>query len=158
MPQVDVVNLMVWTQLKSYLPPGTTLNSVYRSPQDQLDYIVRKAKEYGYTYTKKPTLSDRSSWQAAPEFIRKGTAKYKGIKVAAPGRSMHGRGIAYDLGGDLKKIEAAVRRAVADGRIKLSGSKDALLIEPNNGPRGCVHVEIVEAVIHNDSFDYFSTA
>ena len=61
MPQVDVVNLTVWNQIKSYLPAGTTLNSVYRSPQEQLNFIVKKAKSLGFHFTNTPTVADRAS-------------------------------------------------------------------------------------------------
>jgi hypothetical protein len=151
MPQVDVVNLTVWNQIKPYLPAGTRVTSVHRPAQAQLDFIVRKARQYGFEFNKPATLKDPSSWQAALEFVRS-----KGYKVAAPGKSAHQAGIAYDFSGpDLPKIAAAVRRAVAEGRIKLAISKSALLIEKVNH---CVHVEIVEALIHNDAFDLFDTA
>jgi hypothetical protein len=151
MPHVDVVNLTVWNQIKSYLPPGTKVTSVHRPAQAQLDFIVRKARQHGFKFNKAATVNDPASWQTALEFVRS-----KGYKVAPPGKSAHQSGIAYDLSGPhLAKIAAAVRRAVTDGRIKLAASKSALLIEKVNH---CVHVEIVETVIHNDAFDFFSTA
>jgi hypothetical protein len=151
MPHVDVVNLTVWHQIESYLPPGTTLNSVYRSPQEQLNFIVKKARSLGFQFTKTPTVADRASWEPALKFLRA-----RNYKVAPPGKSMHQHWIAYDFGGpDLQKIAAGVRRAVADGRIKLTNSKDAIKLETANH---CVHVEIVEALIHNDAFSFFATA
>jgi len=151
MPQVDVVNLTVWNQIRSYLPPGTRVTSVYRPAQAQLNFIVQKAHQHGFKFTKVPIVEDPSSWQAALEFVRK-----KGYQVAPPGKSAHQAGIAYDLvGPDLSKIASGIRRAVADGRIKLAESKSALLIEKVNK---CVHVEIVESLIHNDAFNLFDTA
>ena len=151
MPLVDVVNITVWYQLKPYLPLGTAVTSVRRSAKSQFDFIVTKASKHGYKFERSPTLSDPSTWEGALNFIRK-----KGYKVAAPGKSNHESGIAYDLSGpDLAKIEAAVRRAVADGVITLSGSKSSILVERENH---CVHVEIVGAVIHNEAFDILNTA
>ncbi len=150
MPMMDVVNLAVWYQLKPYLPPGTCLMSVHRSPQAQLDFIVAKARRHGYNFVRPPSLHDPSSWQAALTLIRE-----KGYKVAAPGRSPHQQGIAYDLTGpDLRKIEASVRRAVGDKRITLAHSRTAILVETKNQ---CVHVEVVGAVLHNEPFDFFHT-
>jgi hypothetical protein len=147
MPMVDVVNLTIWYQIKSYLPAGTRLTSVYRPAQAQLDFIVSKARKHGFKFTKAVTLKDQASWQTALEYIRT-----KGYKVAAPGKSAHQMGIAYDFSGpDLPKIEKAIRRAVADGRITLANSRSAILVEKRNR---CVHVEIVGAIIHNESFDF----
>lgn len=127
----------VWHALRPYLPPGTRLTSVHRSAREQLDFIVQTAKKYGYTFQKQPSVSDASSWQDALRFVCG-----KGYKVAAPGKSHHAQGIAYDLSGsNLKQIEAGVRKAAADGRIILRrGSRSALLVEPH--PQNCVHVEI----------------
>jgi hypothetical protein len=68
-------------------------------------------------------------------------------------KSMHQRGLAYDLSGpDLSKIEAAVRKAVADGRIRLvQGSSSAILCEPRNN---CVHVEIDGGLLDFEPFEY----
>ncbi|MGH7617044.1 MAG: hypothetical protein ACREPM_07450 [Gemmatimonadaceae bacterium] len=141
-------NELMWQALKLYLPPGTKLNSVRRPPQEQLDIIVKLARSNGYQFAGLPRLGDESSWSGALAFIR-----VKGFKVAAPGRSMHQKGLAYDLAGpDLNKIEAAVRKAVSDGRIKLvPGSKSAILQEPKNH---CVHVEMQSGVLDFEPFDF----
>jgi hypothetical protein len=124
---------------------------VHRPAQAQLDFIVSKARRHGYSFTRTPLLRDRSSWQPALEFIRT-----KGYKVAEPGKSAHQLGIAYDFSGpDLGKIESAIRRAAADGKITLAKSKSAILLETHNR---CVHVEVVGAVIHNEAFDLLHTA
>jgi len=134
--RMDVVNKMGWHALKPYLPPGTHLTSVYRSDQEQLDFIVRKAQKYGYKFRRTPSLSDEPSWRDALKFVRG-----KGYKVADPGRSYHAKGVACDFSGpNLKQIEAAVRKAIADGRIIIR----RLLVEPP--PQNCVHVEIVAAL------------
>jgi hypothetical protein len=146
MALVDTGNLMVWNTLKHYLPPGTRLTSVYRPAQAQLDFIVRKAKKEGYKFTKPAVLGDRSSWIDALKFIRG-----KGYKVAEPGVSKHQSGVAYDLSGpDLSKIEAGVRKAVADGSITLlRTSKNPILRETTNH---CVHVEIEAAIVEMEAF------
>lgn len=147
MPLVDTANVMVWNALKPYLPPGTRLTSVYRPASEQLAFIVRKAKKEGYVFDTPPVLRDRDSWIGALEFLRA-----RDYKIAEPNKSMHQRGIAYDLAGpDLGRIEKAVHRAVADRRIVLSKSKHPILRELKNH---CVHVEIEAAVIDNEAFDF----
>ncbi len=148
MALMDTGNWLVWQAIRFYLPPGTRLASVYRPPQAQLDFIVSKAKKEGHVFSRVPTLHDPSSWQEALKFIRS-----KGYKVAAPGTSMHQRGLAYDLSGpDLDAIVATVRKAVAHRRIRLvSGSKSSLLKEPKNA---CVHVEIDAALLDFEPFEY----
>lgn len=147
MALMDVGNQVVWHALKLYLPPGTRLSSVYRAPQAQLDFIVRKARRHGYRFTRPPSLNDRSTWESALQFVRG-----KGYKVAAPGRSAHQKAIAYDLTGPrLDRIEASVRRAVAEKRIILSRtSRSAILVEKQNH---CVHVEIEAAVLDYEPFE-----
>lgn len=148
MALVDTGNRLVWQALKLYLPLGTKLSSCYRPPQAQLDFIVQTARGRGYHFTKFPTLDDESSWSGALAFVRQ-----EGFKVAAPGRSMHQRGMAYDLSGpDLSKIETAVRKAAADGRIRLvQGSPSSILREATNR---CVHVEIESGLLDFEPFEY----
>lgn len=143
---VDVVNLQIWNQLSPFLPAGTKLSSVKRPAKDQLKFIVETSKRLGYQFPREATLDDESSWSGALKFLRD-----KGYKVAAPGRSNHASGIAYDLAGpDLDAIVAGVQKAVDQRRITLlAGSRSALLKEPQNG---CVHVEISGAVLFNDQF------
>jgi len=147
MPLVDVGNQHVWHALKLYLPPGTRLTSVYRPASAQFDIIVRNARKEGFTFARLPTLVDRPSWMPALEFLRK-----RGYKIAEPGTSRHQSALAYDLSGpDLPRIEIAVRKAVADGRIRLvQGARNPILIEKANN---CVHVEIEGALLDFEPFD-----
>ena len=148
MAKVDVVNQLVWYAIRQRLPQNTRLTSVYRSAEEQLGFIVAKAKANGYKFEKTPTVKDSASWQGALDFLRQ-----KNYTVAAPGRSFHEKGIAYDLSGpDLKKIETSIRAMVSDGTITLSdGSKSSILIEKRNH---CVHVEIQAAILYGDIYDY----
>jgi hypothetical protein len=147
---LDVVNLAIWYQMKPYLPAGTRLTSVRRPAEAQLRFIETTARKHGYQFSRPATVHDQSSWQGALDFIRA-----KGYKVAAPGRSAHQQGIAYDFTGpDLSRIESAIRKAVADKRITLAPSKSPILIETQNH---CVHVEVVGAMLHNEPFDFFHT-
>lgn len=147
MPLMDVGNVLVWHALKLYLPPGTRLTSVYRSPNNQFNFIVQKARKHGYKFAKEPVLGDRSSWIGALEFVRT-----KGYKVAEPGKSYHQRGMAYDLAGpDLQKIKEAVLKAVAAGSIRLVNKSNNLIIETQNR---CVHVEIESATLDHEPFEY----
>ena len=147
MSLVDTANVMVWYTLKPYLPPGTRLSSVYRPASAQLAFIVRKAKKEGYVFEKPPVLHDRDTWIGALQFLRD-----LDYKIAEPNKSMHQRGIAYDLvGKKLDDIEAGVRRAVKEGRITLAKTKRPILRETKNN---CVHVEIEAAVVDNDQFDF----
>jgi len=143
---VDVVNLQIWNQLSPFLPTGTKLSSVKRPAKDQLKFIVNTSKRLGYEFSREATLDDETSWKDALKFLRE-----KGYIVAAPGRSNHQSGIAYDLAGpDLDAIVAGVKQAVDKRYITLlEGSRSALLKEPTNG---VVHVEISGAVLFNDQF------
>lgn len=148
MALMDIGNQMVWQALKLYLPPGTVLSSVRRPPKNQLDVIIAEAKKNHFVFPRPPALSDPASWEPALEFLRK-----KGYQIAAPGKSVHERGLAYDLSGpDLGKIESAVRKAVADGRIRLlEGSRKPIRLEPINH---CVHVEIDGALLDYEPFEF----
>jgi hypothetical protein len=148
MPLMDTGNKWVWHALKLYLPAGTRLTSVYRPPQAQLDFIVRTARKHGYKFDRIPLLHDSQSWAGALEFVRK-----KGYKVAAPGRSAHQRGVAYDFTGpNLDLIKKALQKAADARRITLvPGSRSALIIERTNN---CVHAEIESALIDHDPFDF----
>ena len=145
---VDVGNTLIWQCLKLYLPVGTRLNSVRRSPQDQLALIVERAKKQGFHFKRPPVFGDESSWIDAWKLVN--TAKYP---IAKPGKSMHQKGLAYDLTGpDLKAIFEAVNKASSTGRIHL--------IPPRPGwqnPRlegNCVHVEIDSGKLDFEPFDY----
>lgn len=148
MPLMDCANQWVWHAMKLYLPVGTKLTSVYRSPQSQLDFIERTAKRKGFVFKTAPKLQDPSSWDGALQFLRS-----RGFHVSAPGRSMHQRGLAYDLSGpDLNKIMEAILRAAVLGRIRLvANGRPNPIVEYQNR---CVHVEIEGAVLDHDPFDY----
>ena len=145
---MDSGNLLIWQALKLYLPSGTKLTSCRRPPLEQLAFVRRTAETYGYRFKAPPTVGDSQSWQAALDFIRS-----KGYKVAAPGSSMHEKGLAYDLSGpNLDAIASAVRKAVSQGRIRLvSGSTSNLLIERKNN---CVHVEIDAGLLDFEAFEF----
>jgi hypothetical protein len=148
MALVDSGNLMIWQILKLYLPLGTKLTSVRRPVDEQLAFIVKTAQKNGYAFAKKPTFADSASWQPALEFLRS-----KNYKIAAPGKSMHQLGLAYDLSGpNLPAIFTAVQKAVAQKRIHLvEGSRSNLLIETTNH---CVHVEIDGGLLDYEPFEY----
>ena len=148
MPLVDSGNLFIWQALKLYLPSGTRLTSCRRPASDQLAFIKKTAEKHGYKFETPPTLGNKTSWQPALNFIRT-----KGYKVAAPGSSMHQRGLAYDLSGpDLNAILAAVQKAIEQKRIRLvHGSRSNLLIEKMNH---CVHVEIESGILDFEPFDF----
>jgi hypothetical protein len=148
MPHVDSGNLLIWQALRLYLPLDTKLSSVRRPAAEQLAFIKKTAEKNGFLFKTPPTLRDSDSWRPALEFIRS-----KGYKVAAPGTSMHQRGLAYDLSGpNLNAILEAVKKAVAQKRIHLlQGSKSNLLIEHQNH---CVHVEIDSGILDFEPFDY----
>jgi hypothetical protein len=147
MPLMDSGNQLIWQALKLFLPPGTKLTSCRRPPSDQLAFIQTTAEQNGYKFANPPSLSNPASWRPALEFIRR-----KGFKVAAPGSSMHQRGLAYDLSGpNLDAIFAAVQKAVAQKRIRLvQGSRSKLLMEKQNH---CVHIEIDEGILDFEPFE-----
>jgi hypothetical protein len=147
MPFMDSGNLLIWQALKLYLPPRTILTSCRRPPSEQLAFITKTAQEHGYRFETPPTLENRDSWQPALEFVRR-----KGFKVAAPGSSMHQRGLAYDLSGpNLDAIFTAVQKAIEQKRIRLvAGSRTNLLMERRNN---CVHVEIEGGILDFEPFE-----
>ena len=136
MATLSPTNEWIWQCLKLYLPPHTELTSVYRSGNDQLRLVVERAKGRGYKFSREPTLSDESSWYDAWKLVNSSTNP-----VAKPGRSMHQRGVAYDLAGpDLTKILDAVNDAADKGAIRLLPARPNW---PNPRLEGrCVHVEI----------------
>jgi len=149
---MTAVNKITWHQLQHYMPKGARLTSCYRSSQQQLDFIVKTARAHGYSFSKTPAVGDESSWSGALKHVRKA-----GYKVAAPGHSAHQQGLAYDISGaELGQIEKAVRKAVADGLIRLvPGSKSGILREPENN---CIHVEIMQVVLFDENMNSFAVA
>jgi hypothetical protein len=145
---MSTYNDAVWQCLKLYLPPGTRLTSVYRSDEHQLAIIIRRAKAHGYQFTKTPVLSDPSTWMDAWRL-----AKTNKDPIAKPGTSLHRLAKAYDMTGqDLAKIETAVKKAAADGRIVLAPPRPNW---PNPRLEGhCVHAEILGGAIDFEPFDF----
>jgi len=146
--QMSDYNDAVWQCLRLYLPPGTRLTSVYRSDEHQLAVIVERAKARGYKFSGPPTLSNPSTWLDAWRL-----ASTRRDPIAKPGSSQHRLAKAYDLTGpDLAAIEAAIKKAAADGRIVLAPARPHW-----NNPRReghCVHVEILGGSIDFEPFDF----
>jgi len=95
-------------------------------------------------FERSPNVEDERSWSEALAHVRK-----NGIVIAAPGRSAHQRGTAYDLSGpDLSAIVKGVLKAEAAGSIKLIRPP---LVERGNN---CVHVEIESPVIDDSDFEF----
>ena len=137
---------LIWQAFKWYLPPHTRLESVYRSANDQLFLIVQRAKKQGYVFHKNPVVGDIDSWNEAWKLVNT-----KENPIAPPGRSLHQRGLAFDLSGpDLNAIIVALKRAVADRRIHLlKGSPKNPRLEGH-----CVHVEIDQGLLDSEPFDF----
>jgi hypothetical protein len=118
--------------LQPYLPPGARLTSGYRSPQKQLDLILRLARAHNIP-TQSPTdLNDEKTWRPALMALRQ-----KGFIIAAPTTTPHGTDEAvFDLSGaDLGVIQAGLRRAEKEGMVKFT----RIILESQNN---AVHVEI----------------
>lgn len=149
MPNVlitSAANRRVWRVLKPYMPVGTCLTNVYRSPQHQLDIIVERATALGYVFKEPPVVNHPRTWLEAWKLVNT-----HGDPVARPGQSMHERGLAYDLAGaNLKDIMEGIMKAAADGRIKLLSARNGW---PNPRLEGsCVHVEIEGATLDFEPF------
>jgi len=144
---MDSGNLLIWQALKLYLPLGTSLTSCRRPPSEQLAFITRTAEKHGYK------LILRLLWKIVlPGSLLLNSFVARGFKVAAPGSSIHQRGLAYDLSGpNLDAIFAAAQKAIEQKRIRLvAGSRTNLLIEPQNN---CVHVEIEGGILDFEPFE-----
>jgi len=147
MPFMDERNTLVWYALKPYLPADTTLTSVYRSQEHQLSIIVKRARHFGFRFTRPPMVGDPNSWEPALRFLRQ---RDPSNPVAPPNRSQHQKGIAYDLSGsDLNKIAAGVRAAADAGSIRLRPGAKNPRVEGV-----CVHVEIEGASLDYDPYDW----
>lgn len=139
MARLESQHEFVWTILLDYVPEGTRLTSVIRSSQDQLDTIVKFARNENYDFKQPPTLADRGTWFPALTFLRA-----KNYKIAEPGRSAHQQGLAFDLSGkDLIAIRKAVEQAQLDGRLSIK----KIIMEWSNH---CVHVEVMSAQTGNE--------
>lgn len=121
-----------FTMLQSYLPPGTRMTSGYRSPQKQLDLILRMARAHGISVPAQADVGSESTWRPALMALRS-----KGFIVAAPTTTPHATDEAvFDLSGaDLNSIQVGLRRAEKDGMVKFK----RIIFEAQNN---AVHVEI----------------
>lgn len=130
--QENFIRQLSYTMLQKYLPPGTRFTSGYRSPQKQLDLIVRNARARGINVPASVSVEDESSWRPALMALR-GT----GFIVAAPTTTPHGTEEAvFDLSGpNIEAIRAGLLKAQEAGMIKYT----RIIFEPRNN---AVHVEV----------------
>ncbi len=128
----NFIRQLSYTMLQKYLPPGTRFTSGYRSPQKQLDLIVRNARARGISVPANVTLEDESSWR--PTFM---ALRATGFIVAAPTTTPHGTDESvFDLSGpNLNAIQAGLLKAQDAGMIKYR----RIIFETSNN---AVHVEV----------------
>jgi hypothetical protein len=128
----NFIRQLSYTMLQKYLPPGTRFTSGYRSPQQQLDLIVRNARARGISVPANVSLEDESSWRPALMALR-GT----GFIVAAPTTTPHSTEEAvFDLSGpNLNAIQSGLLKAQEAGMIKYR----RIIFEARNN---AVHVEV----------------
>ncbi|HEX7315422.1 MAG TPA: FHA domain-containing protein [Pyrinomonadaceae bacterium] len=128
----NYIRHLSYTMLQKYLPPGTRFTSGYRSPQKQLDLIVRNARARGISVPASVTLEDESSWRPTLMALRS-----TGFIVAAPTTTPHGTEEAvFDLSGpNLNAIQSGLLKAQDAGMIKYK----RIIFETNNN---AVHVEV----------------
>ncbi len=121
-----------FTILQEYLPPGARMTSGYRSPQKQLDLILRMARARGIATPSSANIADPTTWGPPLAALRQ-----KGIIIAAPTTTPHGTDEAvFDLSGaDLNAIQDGLRQAEKAGMVKFK----RILFESQNN---AVHVEI----------------
>jgi hypothetical protein len=138
--------------MKLYLPPHTILSSVYRSPEDQLAEIVKRAKAVGFRFSRAPSVDDPSTWTAAYNLVNNHRNP-----IAKPGSSRHQRGVAFDLAPDL---HGPSRQAIMDGLGKAAKAGAIHLMPPARAgwtnPRmegRCVHVEIDAGTLDFEPFE-----
>lgn len=128
----NFIRQLSYTMLQKYLPPGTRFTSGYRSPQQQLDLIVRNARARGISVPANVSLEDESSWRPALMALRA-----TNFIVAAPTTTPHGTDESvFDLSGpSLDAIRAGLLKAEEAGMIKYR----RIIFEPKNN---AVHVEV----------------
>lgn len=121
-----------FTILQEYLPPGTRMTSGYRSPQRQLDLILRMARANNIPAPATASIDDENAWRPPLMALRQ-----KGFIIAAPTHTPHATDEAvFDLSGaDLNAIQDGCRRAEKAGMIKFK----RIIFEARNN---AVHVEI----------------
>lgn len=128
----NYIRYLSYAMLQKYLPPGTRFTSGYRSPQKQLDLIVRNARARGINVPANVSVEDESSWRPTLMALR-GT----GFIVAAPTTTPHGtEESVFDLSGpNLDNIRAGLLKAQDAGMIKYK----RIIFETSNN---AVHVEV----------------
>ena len=128
----NFIRRLSYTMLQEYLPPGTRFTSGYRSPEKQLDLILRMARARGIATPDKASIGDESSWRPALMALRS-----NGVIIAAPTTTPHGTDEAvFDLSGaDLNAIQAGLRRAEKAGMVEFT----RIIFEARNN---AVHVEV----------------
>lgn len=136
-------NLQIaWDLLNPLLPAGSYCASGYRSAEDQ-----RRILHCFFTETYKPLIINKygaKAWQDA--WDKRATSDEKilgmvrgvGQAIAPPGKSMHERGKAIDIGGpdEIEQEQVRVVKLVAKANSTLFNG--TILKERS----GCVHVEI----------------
>jgi hypothetical protein len=128
----NFIRQLSYTMLQKYLPPGTRFTSGYRSPQKQLDLIVRFARSYGIQVPANVSVEDEGSWR--PIWL---AVRARGVIIAAPTTTPHGTEEAvFDLSGpSLDAIRSGLLKAQDAGMIKY---KQIIFETKNNA----VHVEV----------------
>ena len=128
----NYIRLLSYTMLQEYLPPGTRFTSGYRSPQKQLDLILRMARAKGISTPSSASIEDENSWRGALMGLRS-----QGIIIAAPTTTPHATDEAvFDLSGaDLNAIQAGLRQAEKAGMVKFK----RIIYEARNN---AIHVEV----------------
>jgi hypothetical protein len=128
----NFIRQLSYTMLQKYLPPGTRFTSGYRSPQKQLDLIVRNARARGISVPANVSVEDESSWRPTLMALRE-----TGFIVAAPTTTPHGTDESvFDLSGpSLEAIKAGLLQAQDAGMIKYK----RIIFETSNN---AVHVEV----------------
>ncbi|MDQ3256479.1 MAG: FHA domain-containing protein [Acidobacteriota bacterium] len=128
----NFIRRLSYTMLQEYLPPGTRFTSGYRSPEKQLDLILRMAQARGIPTPDKASIGAENSWRPALMALRA-----KGVIIAAPTTTPHGtKEAVFDLSGaDLNAIQAGLRRAEKAGMVEFT----RIIFEERNN---AVHVEV----------------
>jgi len=128
----NFIRQLSFTILQEFLPPGTRMTSGYRSPEKQLDLIMRMAKARGIPTPDHPTVNDDSSWRSVLNALRA-----KGFIVASPTNTPHAtEEDVFDMSGaDISAIQDGCRAAEKAGKVKFK----RILFEVQNN---AVHVEI----------------
>jgi len=127
----NYIRLLSYTMLQEYLPPGARFTSGYRSPQQQLNLILRMARARGIPTQPNATVDDENSWAGALAGLRS-----RGVMINAPKTTPHGSDEAvFDLAGaDLDAIQKGLNRAKESGWVF-----NQILVERQNN---AVHVSV----------------